>query len=50
MSGGGTKAGGKGYLENFLFRQALPKRNAGVGLLLPWKESKSSSRFPKASP
>jgi RHH-type proline utilization regulon transcriptional repressor/proline dehydrogenase/delta 1-pyrroline-5-carboxylate dehydrogenase len=35
MSGGGTKAGGRGYLENFLFPRAIAENTLRRGFTPP---------------
>jgi RHH-type proline utilization regulon transcriptional repressor/proline dehydrogenase/delta 1-pyrroline-5-carboxylate dehydrogenase len=40
MSGGGTKAGGKGYLENFLFPRAVSENVMRRGFTPPSEESR----------
>jgi RHH-type proline utilization regulon transcriptional repressor/proline dehydrogenase/delta 1-pyrroline-5-carboxylate dehydrogenase len=38
MSGGGTKAGGRGYLENFLFARAITENVMRRGFTPPPEE------------
>ena len=38
MSGGGTKAGGRGYLENFLFPRAVAENTLRRGFTPPEEE------------
>ena len=39
MSGGGTKAGGRGYLENFLFPRAIAENVMRRGFTPPAEEA-----------